>query len=161
MKVNRFTKIVWSFFPLLFLIAGVFVIVEALLYEFFGLGSAGKPLIPDLLASCFIIVLGGVGLSKIWLGCPKNAPITRNDENLKPNHHDHIMSESEQPLYIEGGVIYQEGYSAGYSGKKDISGNPYPATIWMGEVWLEGYREGEFARLSLSEPSLATTMHNV
>lgn len=68
------------------------------------------------------------------------------------------MSVSSEQLYIEGAVIHQEGYSAGYSGRVQVGDGPYPMDIWMGEVWHDGFREGELERLSLSEPSLFSTM---
>ncbi|WP_300500490.1 hypothetical protein [Marinobacter sp.] len=58
-----------------------------------------------------------------------------------------------EPLYIEGGVIHQEGYACGYRGLNQDY-NPYPDGIWMSEVWNEGWRSGDLERRALSEPIL-------
>jgi len=58
--------------------------------------------------------------------------------------------------YIEGRLIYEEGYAAGnriYAGAEPK--NPYGGDHWMAQVWADGYRCGKLDRMSLSEPPLS------
>lgn len=71
------------------------------------------------------------------------------------------MYDNDVPAYVTcGPVIRREGYEAGAEGFVGLDDSPYPANLWSGELWLEGYIDGAMDRNSLKEPDLSSTMNN-